>query len=108
MVSRHAPKEHLQATNEDLAPVAVPPEPINWWGAVPFLALHAGVLLVFWVGVSPIAVAIALATYLGRMFVLTGFYHRYFSHRTFRMTRVPQAFFAFLGTMGLQRGPLWW
>jgi stearoyl-CoA desaturase (delta-9 desaturase) len=98
----------LEAVKDDLAPVAVPPEPVNWWGALPFLALHAGVLAVFWVGISPIAVAVMLALYFVRMFVLTGFYHRYFSHRTFRTGRVAQFAFAFLGTTALQRGPLWW
>jgi stearoyl-CoA desaturase (delta-9 desaturase) len=43
-----------------------------------------------------------------RVFVLTGFYHRYFSHRTFKTSRASQFVFAALGCTALQRGPLWW
>jgi len=42
------------------------------------------------------------------MFAITAFYHRYFSHRTFRTHRVVQFAFALLGTSSAQRGPLWW
>jgi stearoyl-CoA desaturase (delta-9 desaturase) len=42
------------------------------------------------------------------MFAITGFYHRYFSHRTFKTSRAVQLFFALLGSMSVQRGPLWW
>jgi stearoyl-CoA desaturase (delta-9 desaturase) len=93
---------------EDLAPVAVPPEPIHWWGSLPYLALHAGVIAVVWVGVSPVALGVMAALYLIRMFAITGFYHRYFSHRTYRANRVVQFLMALLGTMAVQRGPLWW
>jgi stearoyl-CoA desaturase (delta-9 desaturase) len=43
-----------------------------------------------------------------RLVAITGFYHRYFSHRTFRTSRALQFVFAVLGTMAVQRGPLWW
>jgi stearoyl-CoA desaturase (delta-9 desaturase) len=42
------------------------------------------------------------------MFSITGFYHRYFSHRSFRTSRPVQFVFAALGNMSAQRGPLWW
>jgi stearoyl-CoA desaturase (delta-9 desaturase) len=42
------------------------------------------------------------------MFAITGFYHRYFSHRSFKTSRVVQFFFALLGNSSMQRGPLWW
>ena len=93
---------------DDLAPVAVPPEPIHWRGSLPFLALHAGVFAVIWVGVSPVALAIAFVLYVLRMFAITGFYHRYFSHRTFHAGRVVQFLMALAGTTAVQRGPLWW
>jgi stearoyl-CoA desaturase (delta-9 desaturase) len=35
-------------------------------------------------------------------------YHRYFSHRTFKTSRVGQAVLAFLTQTTLQRGVLWW
>ena len=94
------------AAVDDLAPVAVPPEPIHWRGSLPFLAMHAGVIAVIWVGVSPAALAIAFALYVPRMFAITGFYHRYFSHRTYRAGRVVQFLMALAGTTAVQRGPL--
>jgi stearoyl-CoA desaturase (delta-9 desaturase) len=42
------------------------------------------------------------------MFAITAFYHRYFSHRAFRTTRLVQFAFALLGAASVQRGPLWW
>src|SRR5262249_51674604 len=41
-------------------------------------------------------------------FAITGFYHRYFSHRTFKTSRWGQFLFALLGVCAVQRGPLWW
>ncbi|HMI38167.1 MAG TPA: acyl-CoA desaturase, partial [Steroidobacteraceae bacterium] len=46
--------------------------------------------------------------YLLRMFAITGFYHRYFSHRTFKTSRVGQFVFGLLGASAVQRGPVWW
>jgi stearoyl-CoA desaturase (delta-9 desaturase) len=60
------------------------------------------------VGTSPVAIAVAGFLYVLRMFALTGFYHRYFSHRTFKTTRGWQLVFALLGTSAVQQGPLWW
>jgi stearoyl-CoA desaturase (delta-9 desaturase) len=42
------------------------------------------------------------------MFAITGFYHRYFSHRSFRTSRAAQFAFALLGASAVQRGPIWW
>ena len=81
---------------------------IDWLRATPFVVLHLGCLAAFRVGVSPIALEVAGALYVIRMFALTGFYHRYFSHRTFKTSRAIQFFFALLGASCVQRGPLWW
>jgi stearoyl-CoA desaturase (delta-9 desaturase) len=81
---------------------------IDWLRAVPFVAMHLGCLGVLWVGVSPVALAVAAAAYVVRMFALTGFYHRYFAHRTFSASRPVQFVFALLGAASVQRGPLWW
>ena len=75
---------------------------------VPFIIMHAACLGVIWVGWSGTAVAVAAAWYAIRMFAITGFYHRYFSHRTFKTSRWGQFFFALLGVCAVQRGPLWW
>jgi stearoyl-CoA desaturase (Delta-9 desaturase) len=81
---------------------------IDWVRVLPFLALHLGCFAVFFVGVSTTAVVVAVALYLVRMFAVTGFYHRYFSHRAFRTSRMMQFLFALLGATAVQRGPLWW
>ena len=81
---------------------------IDWLRAAPFVAMHLACLGVIWVGASPIAVAVAAALYAVRMFALTAFYHRYFSHRTFQTSRAVQFVFALIGAACVQRGPLWW
>jgi stearoyl-CoA desaturase (delta-9 desaturase) len=102
------PTEAAHDAASHLEPVAIPPEPINWRGCVPFILMHLGVFAVIGVGWSPVAVATAVALYLLRMFAITGFYHRYFSHRTFTSGRLFQFVMALTGTMAVQRGPLWW
>jgi stearoyl-CoA desaturase (delta-9 desaturase) len=81
---------------------------VDWTRCLPFVAMHLMCLGVLWVGWSPVAVAVAVALYVIRMFATTGFYHRYFSHRTFKTTRWGQFLFALLGACAVQRGPLWW
>ncbi len=81
---------------------------VDWARILPFAAMHAACLAVFWVGVSPLAVGAAVILYLLRMFAITGFYHRYFSHRTFKTSRGAQFVFAVLGASAVQRGPIWW
>ena len=81
---------------------------IDWLRAAPFIALHLACVAVLWVGVSPIALIVAAALYALRMFAITGFYHRYFAHRTFQTSRAVQFVFATIGASCVQRGPLWW
>lgn len=81
---------------------------VDWYRVLPFIGMHAACLGVIWVGWSWSAVAVAAALYAIRMFAITGFYHRYFSHRSFRTSRAAQFAFALLGASSAQRGPLWW
>ncbi len=74
----------------------------------PFLLLQLSVLLVFTTHFSWTGVAVCVAAYLVRMFAITGFYHRYFSHRTFKMGRAMQFIAGFIGATATQKGPLWW
>jgi stearoyl-CoA desaturase (delta-9 desaturase) len=83
-------------------------ERIDWLRAFPFVAMHLACVGVLWVGVSHIAIGVAAGLYAVRMFALTGFYHRYFAHRTFRTSRTLQFAFACIGACCVQRGPLWW
>jgi len=75
---------------------------------LPFIALHLACLLVFFTGTSAFAVGFAAVFFLARMFAITGFYHRYFAHKTFKAGRVTQFLFGLLGASAAQRGPLWW
>jgi len=84
------------------------PRDIDWLRVVPFIALHASCALVIWVGWSPTAVLIAAGYYCLRMFAITAFYHRYFSHRAFQTSRAMQFLFALVGATAVQRGPIWW
>jgi stearoyl-CoA desaturase (delta-9 desaturase) len=81
---------------------------IDWVRCLPFIGLHVACLTVFLVGWSWVAVGVALGLYIIRMFAITGFYHRYFSHRTFRTSRPTQLLMAILGASAVQRGPMWW
>jgi stearoyl-CoA desaturase (delta-9 desaturase) len=90
---------------------AMPPNTgrrVEWLRIAPFVILHGMCLGVIWVGWSWVAVATASVLYFVRMFAITGFYHRYFSHKTFRTNRFWQFIFAVLGNSAVQRGPLWW
>lgn len=81
---------------------------VDWLRLMPFIALHLACLAVFWVGVSAAAVIAMLFFYFIRMFAITGFYHRYFSHKAFKTNRFWQFIFALIGAAAVQRGPLWW
>jgi len=83
-------------------------ESIDWWRVLPFVALHLALVALFWVGWSPFAVIFAILMYVVRMFAITGFYHRYFAHKTFQTSRIAQFIFALIGATAVQRGPLWW
>ncbi len=83
-------------------------ERIDWLRCIPFFGMHAMCLAVFWVGFSWVGLAVAAGLYLSRMFFITGFYHRYFSHRSFKTTRAFQFVMALAGSLAAQRDPLWW
>lgn len=81
---------------------------IDWTRCIPFFLLHVACLAVFLVGFSWLALGVAIAMYVVHMFAITGFYHRYFSHRAFKTSRWFQFVMAFIGATSVQRGPLWW
>jgi stearoyl-CoA desaturase (delta-9 desaturase) len=84
------------------------PQKVDWVRVLPFIAVHVACLAVFLVGWSWVAVGVAAALYFIRMFFITGFYHRYFSHRAFDTSRGGQLALAIAGGTCMQRGPLWW
>jgi stearoyl-CoA desaturase (delta-9 desaturase) len=80
----------------------------DWLRITPYIGIHLMCFGVIWVGWSSVAVGVAGFLYLLRIFAITGFYHRYFSHRTFKTSRWFQFLFGLIGTASIQRGPLWW
>ncbi len=75
---------------------------------VPFITLHLLGLSAFLFEPSQDVIILFFALYFVRMFVITGFYHRYFAHRAFKTSRLVQFIFAFIGSTSCQRGALWW
>jgi stearoyl-CoA desaturase (Delta-9 desaturase) len=94
--------------SDDFATARAKPDKVDFGRCCAFIFLHAICLGVLWVGWSWTAAAVAVALYFVRMFAITGFYHRYFSHRSFQTSRFMQFLFAALGSSAIQRGPLWW
>jgi stearoyl-CoA desaturase (delta-9 desaturase) len=76
--------------------------------STPLVFMHLMVLAVPFFGISWPAVIVCLITYAVRVFALTGGYHRYFSHRSYKTSRVFQFIIGFVGASSAQRGPLWW
>ena len=81
---------------------------VDWLRLIPFFSMHLTCFAVIWVGWSVVAVAVAAGLYVVHMFAITGFYHRYFSHRTYKTSRFMQFVFAMVGNSCVQRGPIWW
>lgn len=77
-------------------------------GAVLFFGIHVLALAAFFVKPDLTAVLLCLALFLIRKFGITGGYHRYFSHRSYKTSRWFQYVLAWLGGMSAQKGALWW
>jgi stearoyl-CoA desaturase (Delta-9 desaturase) len=75
---------------------------------LPFVLIHASVLLVLTVPFSAAMVGWLAGSYFLRMFGVTAGYHRYFSHRAFKLNRFWQFCLAFLAQTSGQKGALWW
>lgn len=73
-----------------------------------FALLHLAVAAVFFFPVTPILLCWLVATYCLRMFGVTAGYHRYFSHRSYRLGRIGQFLMGFLAQTSGQKGVLWW
>jgi stearoyl-CoA desaturase (delta-9 desaturase) len=89
--------------------VAIRDHRINWIQSLPFFAFHLfAAVAVFFVPFHWSYVVWAVALYYLRMWLVTTTYHRYFSHRTFKTSRVFQFVLAFLAETSAQKGVLWW
>jgi stearoyl-CoA desaturase (Delta-9 desaturase) len=81
---------------------------IRFSAAFGFALVHVLALGVFAVGFSWKGVLLCVGSYALRMFAITAGFHRYFAHRSYRLSRVPQFLLAFLGQTSAQKGVLWW
>ena len=98
----------MKTKSADPAFARAPDERIDWVHNAPFFALHFMPLFVFVTGFTRFDLALCAALYVSRMFFITAGYHRYFSHRAYKMGRVMQFLMAFGGATAGQKGPLWW
>ena len=81
----------------------------GWLVTIPFYGVHlTAVIGVCMLGFSWKGAALAVFFYYARMFAVTGFYHRYFSHRTYRTSRWFQLVMAIWAQTSIQKGALWW
>ncbi len=85
-----------------------PHNDIVYPAAIPFVLVHLACFLAIWTGVTSTALVICAVLYVVRMWALTAGYHRYFSHRSYKTSRVFQFLLAFLGETSAQRGVIWW
>ena len=88
---------------------AAPARPTYKLGAlIPFALMHLLPLGALYTGADPVDWLVCLGLYYVRMVGITAGFHRYFSHRAYKLGRVSQFLLAFLGTAAAQKGPLWW
>jgi stearoyl-CoA desaturase (delta-9 desaturase) len=80
----------------------------QWRKATIFVLSHLAVLGAFWSGVTWQALVLCFVLLFVRVWGVTAGYHRYFSHRTFKTSRVFQFFLAVLAQSSSQKGVLWW
>lgn len=77
--------------------------------STPFLAVHIVALVGAWIYPPTwTLVGVAAASYFVRMFAITAGYHRYFSHKSYKVNRFVQFCLAWIGASSVQKGPLWW
>jgi len=96
------------APDDRLAPVAK-----SWLErarlpALVYWLIHAACLLGFVVQPTVEALLLGVVLLGTRMFAITGGYHRYFAHRTYKTSRIFQFVLGLVGTLAIQKGPLWW
>ncbi len=89
--------------------VALKRKRYQWHTMIPFILLHVTALaMVFTVPFTLSAILWFFGSYFLRMFGVTGGYHRYFSHRSYKVNRFWQFCLAFLAETSGQKGVLWW
>ena len=75
---------------------------------IAFLLIHLTPLLAFFTGVTLFDWIVCAFLYFFRMFWITGGYHRYFAHKSYKTSRWFQFVIAFMAQTSAQKGALWW
>ncbi|MBO6933738.1 MAG: acyl-CoA desaturase [Deltaproteobacteria bacterium] len=96
------------ASSTDAVPEWIEKKKLDWGGAIPFILCHLVAFGAIWTGITWQAAVVCLVLYVVRMWGVTAGYHRYFSHRTFKTSRVFQFILAFIAMSSAQKGVLWW
>lgn len=78
------------------------------WGIVLFLSIHVFSFSALFIKPDLYAILMLVGFFLIRGFAITGGYHRYFAHQSFKTNRFFQFLVAFVGGMSCQMGVLWW
>jgi len=74
-----------------------------------YILIHiVGIAALFIVPFSWKYVALFGINYFFGMFFITAGYHRYFSHRSYKLDRIPQFMMAWMTMASAQKGILWW
>jgi len=81
---------------------------ISYPNTIPFIVIHLLCIGALWTGVHARDLLLCLVLYYVRMFGVTAGYHRYFSHRTFKTSRVGQFLLGWMAQLSAQQGILWW
>ena len=73
-----------------------------------FIFIHLICFAAIWTGIDAKAALLCAFMFFIRKFGITGGFHRYFSHRSYKTSRFFQFCLAFLGGAAGQKGALWW
>jgi stearoyl-CoA desaturase (delta-9 desaturase) len=84
----------------------------NSWGPTVsvtiFWLIQLSAITVFFVPFTWPMIGLWAFSHFFRAIGLTLAFHRYFAHRAFKMGRLTQGVWSFIGTAAMQKGPLWW
>ncbi len=75
---------------------------------IAFAIVHLLPLGAIWTGATWFDWTVCAVLYFTRMFWITGGYHRYFSHKSYKTSRWFQFVIAFMAQTSAQKGALWW
>jgi len=75
---------------------------------IAFLIVHLIPLAAIWTGATWFDWTLCVFLYVYRMFWVTGGYHRYFAHKSYKTSRWFQFVIAFMAMTSAQKGILWW